>query len=248
MFFFCNSSLMYNVKFCKWVIWKSFVKKVLVCIVATMVLEMFFFFWNRAASPVEVAFQPNFSSHAIKSYGVPKEDDKHDSDVKPSSSSATLPSAAIVPVISSDTALKDVEEVHNRVTRIEQDYFEPWVTRDTQDLKKKSWFSLSSFSLSCVSLCDIRLVLIFMFQDINSYYPTVLPLRKPNSGDPGMLWCESQSSALWMCLISAFDHLFVVLLELLDQEEFGNVAKHLHYDENNINSAEELGLTMVMSL
>lgn len=130
------------------------------------------------ASPVEVAFQPNFSSHAIKSYGVPKEDDKHDSDVKPSSSSATLPSAAIVPVISSDTALKDVEEVHNRVTRIEQDYFEPW--------------------------------------DINSYYPTVLPLRKPNSGDP----------------------------ELLDQEEFGNVAKHLHYDENNINSAEELGLTM----
>ncbi|XP_019086923.1 PREDICTED: uncharacterized protein LOC104720126 [Camelina sativa] len=50
----------------------------------------------------------------------------------------------------------------------------------------------------------------------NSYYPTVLPLRNPNSGDP----------------------------ELLDQEEFGELAKHREYDEN-INSAEELGLTSV---
>ncbi|KAJ0239765.1 Uncharacterized protein HA466_0233530 [Hirschfeldia incana] len=125
------------------------------------------------ASSVEVAFQPNFSSLAIKSFGVPKEVDKHDSDVNPSSS------ASILPLISCATSRKDVEEVHNLVTRIEQDYVEPW--------------------------------------DINSYYPTVLPLRKPNSGDP----------------------------ELLDQEEFGNVAKHLHYDESSINSAEELGLTSV---
>ncbi|CAH8384657.1 unnamed protein product [Eruca vesicaria subsp. sativa] len=129
------------------------------------------------ASSVEVAFQPNFSSLAIKSFGVPKEDDKHGSDVNPSTSSAattSLPSVsstAILPLISSAPAQKDV-------TRFEQDYVEPW--------------------------------------DENSYYPTVLPLRKPNSGDP----------------------------ELLDQEEFGNVAKHLHYDENNINSAEELGLTL----
>lgn len=70
--------------------------------------------------------------------------------MKPSSSSATLPSAAIVPVISSDTALKDVEEVHNRVTRIEQDYFEPWVTRDTQDLKKNLDFPLQFLSLVLV--------------------------------------------------------------------------------------------------
>ncbi|KAL0688376.1 hypothetical protein Bca4012_088053 [Brassica carinata] len=129
------------------------------------------------ASSVEVAFQPNFSSLAIKSFGVPKEDDKQSSDVNPSSSATTVSSAAILPVVSSPPARKDVEEIHTCVTRIEQDYVEPW--------------------------------------DQNSYYPTVLPLRKPNSGDP----------------------------ELLDQEEFGNVAKHLHYDENSINSAEELGLT-----
>ncbi|KAG5413913.1 hypothetical protein IGI04_001480 [Brassica rapa subsp. trilocularis] len=130
------------------------------------------------ASSVEVAFQPNFSSLAIKSFGVPKEDDdKQSSDVNPSSSATTVSSAAILPVVSSPPARKDVEEIHTCVTRIEQDYIEPW--------------------------------------DQNSYYPTVLPLRKPNSGDP----------------------------ELLDQEEFGNVAKHLHYDENSINSAEELGLT-----
>jgi DNA-directed RNA polymerase III subunit RPC4 len=36
-----------------------------------------------------------------------------------------------------------------------------------------------------------------------------------------------------------------VLLELLDQEEFGEVAKNRDYDENTINSAEELGLTSV---
>ncbi|WZY69525.1 hypothetical protein YC2023_001765 [Brassica napus] len=130
------------------------------------------------ASSVEVAFQPGFSSLAIKSFGVPKEDDdKQSSDVNPSSSATTVSSAAILPVVSSPPARKDVEEIHTCVTRIEQDYIEPW--------------------------------------DQNSYYPTVLPLRKPNSGDP----------------------------ELLDQEEFGNVAKHLHYDENSINSAEELGLT-----
>ncbi|KAF2540907.1 hypothetical protein F2Q68_00030138 [Brassica cretica] len=129
------------------------------------------------ASSVEVAFQPNFSSLAIKSFGVPKEDDKQSSDVNPSSSATTVSSAAILPVVSSPPARKDVEEIHTCVARIEQDYVEPW--------------------------------------DQNSYYPTVLPLRKPNSGDP----------------------------ELLDQEEFGNVAKHAHYDENSINSAEELGLT-----
>ncbi|KAL0873341.1 hypothetical protein Bca101_023046 [Brassica carinata] len=141
-------------------------------------LSVFAFFIDVLSSSVEVAFQPNFSSLAIKSFGVPKEDDKHSSDVNPSSSATTaVSSAAILPVISSAPTRKDVEEVHHRVTRIEQDYIEPW--------------------------------------DINTYYPTVLPLRKPNSGDP----------------------------ELLDQEEFGNVAKHLHCDENIINSAEELGLT-----
>ncbi|KAF8114078.1 hypothetical protein N665_0043s0141 [Sinapis alba] len=134
------------------------------------------------ASSVEVAFQSNLSSLAIKSFGVPKQDDKQSSDVIPSSSATTttLPSvssAAILPIISSAPARNDIEEVHHLVTRTDQNYVEPW--------------------------------------DINSYYPTVLPLRKPNSGDP----------------------------ELLDQEEFGNVAKHLHYDENIINSAEELGLT-----
>jgi DNA-directed RNA polymerase III subunit RPC4 len=39
-----------------------------------------------------------------------------------------------------------------------------------------------------------------------------------------------------------------VLLELLDQEEFGEVAKNRDYDENTINSAEELGLTSVINL
>ncbi|CAN8273956.1 unnamed protein product [Cochlearia groenlandica] len=49
----------------------------------------------------------------------------------------------------------------------------------------------------------------------NSYYPTVLPLRKPYSGDP----------------------------ELLDQEEFGEVAEHHVCGESSINAAKELGLT-----
>ncbi|VVA92591.1 unnamed protein product [Arabis nemorensis] len=120
----------------------------------------------------EVAFQPYASSVGIKSFGVPKEDDKRDSHVKPSSS------ADILPTVSSATPQKDEEEVHTLVTRTKEDYIEPW-------------------------------------DYVNSYYPTVLPLRKPNSGDP----------------------------ELCDQEEFGELAKHPEYDESTINSAKELGLT-----
>ncbi|KAH1140944.1 hypothetical protein GLYMA_12G006000v4 [Glycine max] len=48
----------------------------------------------------------------------------------------------------------------------------------------------------------------------NSYYPTTLPLRKPNSGDP----------------------------EILDEKEFGEAASSAEYDENTVNSAAELGL------
>ncbi|MED6122825.1 hypothetical protein PIB30_043577 [Stylosanthes scabra] len=48
----------------------------------------------------------------------------------------------------------------------------------------------------------------------HSYYPTTLPLRKPYSGDP----------------------------EILDEEEFGEAAANVEYDENKINSAAELGL------
>ncbi|XP_020214842.1 DNA-directed RNA polymerase III subunit rpc4 [Cajanus cajan] len=48
----------------------------------------------------------------------------------------------------------------------------------------------------------------------HSYYPTTLPLRKPNSGDP----------------------------EILDEEEFGEAAASVEYDENAVNSAAELGL------
>ncbi|RDY00295.1 rpc53, partial [Mucuna pruriens] len=48
----------------------------------------------------------------------------------------------------------------------------------------------------------------------HSYYPTTLPLRKPNSGDP----------------------------EILDEEEFGEAATSVEYDENAGNPAAELGL------
>ncbi|XP_014518856.1 uncharacterized protein LOC106776051 isoform X2 [Vigna radiata var. radiata] len=48
----------------------------------------------------------------------------------------------------------------------------------------------------------------------NSYYPITLPLRKPNSGNP----------------------------EILDEEEFGEAATSLEYDENTVNSAAELEL------
>lgn len=99
-------------------------RKVLVCIVfiAVIVLEKF---GNLAASSSdEVAFQPNLSSLAIRSFGVPKEDDKRSSDVNPSSS------AAIIPTLSPATSSReDAEEVHNLVTRTEGDYIEPWVTR-----------------------------------------------------------------------------------------------------------------------
>lgn len=47
-----------------------------------------------------------------------------------------------------------------------------------------------------------------------SYYPTTLPLRRPNSGDP----------------------------EILDQAEFGEASINKEYDENSVNSALELGL------
>ncbi|XP_050225565.1 uncharacterized protein LOC126675039 [Mercurialis annua] len=47
-----------------------------------------------------------------------------------------------------------------------------------------------------------------------TYYPTTLPLRRPNSGDP----------------------------ELLDEAEFGKAARELEYDENTINAASDLGL------
>ncbi|KAL3000408.1 hypothetical protein AAZX31_09G210900 [Glycine max] len=46
----------------------------------------------------------------------------------------------------------------------------------------------------------------------NSYYPTTLPWRKPNSGDP----------------------------EILDEKEFGEAATSVEYDENTVNSAAEL--------
>ncbi|XP_054812439.1 uncharacterized protein LOC129313405 isoform X2 [Prosopis cineraria] len=50
--------------------------------------------------------------------------------------------------------------------------------------------------------------------DHQSYYPTTLPLRKPNSGDP----------------------------EILDEEEFGEAATNIEFDEDAVNNAAELGL------
>ena len=35
---------------------------------------------------------------------------------------------------------------------------------------------------------------------------------------------------------------FFYLLEILDEEEFGEAAASIEYDENNVNSAAELGL------
>lgn len=84
------------------------------------------------------------SSLAIRSFGVPKEDDKPSSDVYPSSS------AGILPPVSSITPQEDEEEVHNLVTRTGKDYVEPWVTRI---FRYKLIFSPS---FSCVDLCDIR--------------------------------------------------------------------------------------------
>ncbi|XP_031109976.1 uncharacterized protein LOC116014117 isoform X1 [Ipomoea triloba] len=48
----------------------------------------------------------------------------------------------------------------------------------------------------------------------NSYYPITLPLRKPNSGDP----------------------------EILDEEEFGEAARNVEYDETKIHPSSDLGL------
>ncbi|XP_027356125.1 uncharacterized protein LOC113865631 isoform X3 [Abrus precatorius] len=48
----------------------------------------------------------------------------------------------------------------------------------------------------------------------NSYYPTTLPLRKPYSGNP----------------------------EILDEEEFGEAATSVEYDEKSVNPSAELGL------
>ncbi|GAY62559.1 hypothetical protein CUMW_218780 [Citrus unshiu] len=48
----------------------------------------------------------------------------------------------------------------------------------------------------------------------DTYYPTTLPWRKPNSGDP----------------------------EVLDQDEFGENTRNSEYDENSVNSAADLGL------
>ncbi|KFK29008.1 hypothetical protein AALP_AA7G077100 [Arabis alpina] len=130
------------------------------------------------ASP-EVAFQPNVTSVGIRSFGVPKEDDKSGSHVEPSSSADIRPTVSSATTPQKDEEeVQDEEEVHTLVTRTKEEYIEPW---DYED----------------------------------SYYPTVLPLRKPNSGDP----------------------------ELCDQEEFGELAKHPDYDESTINSAKELGLT-----
>ncbi|XP_061369038.1 uncharacterized protein LOC133311921 isoform X2 [Gastrolobium bilobum] len=51
---------------------------------------------------------------------------------------------------------------------------------------------------------------------VNSYYPITLPLRKPYSGDP----------------------------EILDEEEFGEAATSVEYDENTVNPAAALGLLL----
>ncbi|KAL5073564.1 hypothetical protein RYX36_012548 [Vicia faba] len=48
----------------------------------------------------------------------------------------------------------------------------------------------------------------------DSIYPVTLPLRKPNSGNPA----------------------------ILDEEEFGEAATNVEYDDKPLNSAEELGL------
>ncbi|KAM7272686.1 hypothetical protein ACFE04_027349 [Oxalis oulophora] len=50
--------------------------------------------------------------------------------------------------------------------------------------------------------------------DYNSNYPTVLPLRRPNSGDP----------------------------EILDKAEFGDSTQNMEYNEDNSNHAKDLGL------
>ncbi|KAH9678501.1 RNA polymerase III RPC4 [Citrus sinensis] len=54
----------------------------------------------------------------------------------------------------------------------------------------------------------------------DTYYPTTLPWRKPNSGDP----------------------------EVLDQEEFGENTRNSEYDENSVNSAADLGLLLPKKL
>ncbi|XP_027356124.1 uncharacterized protein LOC113865631 isoform X2 [Abrus precatorius] len=51
----------------------------------------------------------------------------------------------------------------------------------------------------------------------NSYYPTTLPLRKPYSGNP----------------------------EILDEEEFGEAATSVEYDEKSVNPSAELGLLKI---
>lgn len=99
-----------------------------------------------------------------------------------------------------------------------------------------------------------------------TYYPTTLPLRKPNSGDPGSLFngtfnnlnlvihrsydfCISKNVMMIFILISTLSvyRLLVFLLEVLNENEFGEDAEK-EYDESTINHAAELGLLVGIRL
>ena len=89
----------------------------------------------------------------------------------------------------------------------------------------------------------------------NTYYPITLPLRQPNSGDPGILFESWKTLSVFLMQIMAllvYSHLvihrsFVLLLEILNENEFGEDAEK-EYDENTINPASELGLLVRIGL
>ncbi|KAL5983904.1 hypothetical protein ACLOJK_018002 [Asimina triloba] len=64
--------------------------------------------------------------------------------------------------------------------------------------------------------------------DYYSYYPTVLPLRRPHSGNPGMFWRHFSI------------HIFYS--KVLNEQEFEEASANA-YGESGMNSAEGLGLT-----
>lgn len=134
---------------------------------------------KRAAS-VEVAFSPGVSSTSLRTYGTSKAIDNGTNSGSPSTYFAKeqirsrRSSAATED--QNDTSMIDVTDntINASARKFKREYKEPWV-RICDLFHRYLYLSQASKHFN-----------IYLQDYNNSYYPITLPLRKPNSGNPGL--------------------------------------------------------------
>lgn len=136
---------------------------------------------------MRVAFGPgaDISSTSIRTYGTAK-----DCNTGKSSSSVLVDSdddqsLPTLPEVGKDVSMEDATDVAPLQT-VKQRYTECWVR--TQTTTPPLPPSNSLYISYLLSLTKYLASLVLLQDSETTYYPTTLPLRKPNSGDPGSLF------------------------------------------------------------